>query len=87
MHSSDAIAAFIAKGGRVVRLQETIPVTAREVLEYLVRCGITAEYSPRHSRRYIYQGQLVGLSKLVAVANNRRRAERLPLFVPRVKLI
>jgi len=46
MQSSDAIAAFLENGGRVVRLQGTLPVTGPEVLEYLGGCGITATYSP-----------------------------------------
>jgi hypothetical protein len=86
MQSSDAIAAFLENGGRVVRLQGTLPVTGPEVLEYLGGCGITATYSPGHPRFYLYKGQLVSLSKLVAVANRRRQAEQLPPFVPRARI-
>ena len=86
MDSNDPIAAFIEKGGRVVRLQETLPVTAPEVLEYLVSLGITANYSPGHPRFFLYKGQLVSLGKLVAVANRHRRAEHLPPFVPRARI-
>jgi hypothetical protein len=86
MHSSDAIAAFLEKGGRVEKLQGTLPVTGPEVLEYLVACGITATYSPGHPRFYLYKGQLVSLSKLVAVANRRRRVDHLPPFVPRARI-
>ncbi len=86
MSSADPIAAFFEKGRQVVRLQETIPVTAPEVIEYLITHGIEAKYSPRHSSRYLYKGKLVSLNKLVAVANRHRRAQQLPLFVRRAKL-
>jgi hypothetical protein len=86
MHSTDAIAAFFEKGGRVVRLQESIPVTAPEVVEYLLASGIRANFSPRHSRLYLCKGQLVPLSKLVEVANSHRRAQQLPPFVARARV-
>jgi len=86
MHSIDAIAAFFEKGGRVVKLQESIPVRAPEVLEYLNATGISANFSPRHSRRYLFKGKLVPLSKLVEVANGHRRAQELPPFVAQAKV-
>jgi hypothetical protein len=86
MHSTDAIAAFFMKGGRIVRLQESIPVTAPEVLAYLLASGIRANFSPRHPRLYRCRGKLVPLSKLVEVANGHRRAEQLPPFVARAKI-
>ena len=86
MHTTDAIAAFFLKGGRVVRLQESIPVTVPEVLEYLLASGIRAKFSTRHPRLYRCKGKLVPLSKLVEVANRHRRAEQLPPFVSRAKV-
>ena len=86
MYSTDAIAAFFRKGGRVVKLQEPIPVTPSEVLEYLLATGIKANFSRRHSRLYLCKGKLVTLSKLVEVANGHRRAQQLPPFVARVSL-
>ena len=86
MSPTDPIAAFLEKGGRVVRLQETFAVTASEVVEYLVALGIEAKHSPRHPGRYFYKDKLVSLNKLILVANRHRRAEQLPLFVRRAKL-
>jgi hypothetical protein len=86
MHPTDAIAAFFEKGGRVVRLQESIPVTAPEVLEYLLASGISANFSPRHSRLYLCKGKLVPLSTLVEVANGHRRAQQLPPFAARARI-
>jgi|SoiMethySBSTD1v2_1073268.scaffolds.fasta_scaffold12722_3 hypothetical protein len=86
MHSADAISAFIEKGGRVVRLQGTIPVTVAEVLDYLWSRGVRADYSPGHARLYVCKGKLITLSKLLEVANRHRRAEQLPPFVARVRV-
>ena len=86
MHSTDAIAAFFKKGGRVVKLQESIPVRAPEVLEYLQASGVSANFSPRHSRRYLCNGKLVPLTTLVEVANSHRRAQQLPPFVAHAKV-
>jgi hypothetical protein len=86
MDSADAISEFIEKGGRVVRLQGTIPVTAPEVLEYLLARGIRADYSPGHPRRYLCKGNSVTLSKLLAVANTYRRRQQLPPFVARTRV-
>jgi len=86
MHSADAISNFIEKGGRVVRLQGTIPVTAPEVLEYLLARGIRADYSPGHSRLYLCKGKLITLSKLIELANRHRRGQHLPPFVARTRV-
>jgi len=82
--SPDAIADFIQRGGRVVKLQQTIPVTGREVLDYLATCGLSADYSPRNSRLYLYKGRVIGLRKLIKVANAYRHTQQLPPFVARV---
>ena len=84
MHSTEAIADFFNKGGRVVRLQDSIPVTAPEVIEYLLASGIRASFSPRHSRLYLCNRKLVTMSKLVEIANGHRRARQLPPFVAKV---
>ena len=86
MHSVDAISNFIEKGGRVVRLPGTTPVTAPEVLEYLLARGIRADYSPGYSRRFLCKGKLITLSKLLEEANSHRRRQQLPLFVARARV-
>ena len=86
MDSADAISEFIEKGGRIVTLQGTIPVTAPEVLEYLLARGIRVDYSPAHPRRYLCKGKSVTLNTLLAVANTFRRRQQLPPFVARTKV-
>ena len=86
MHSIEAVAAFIAGGGQVVRLQETVPVTAPEIMEYLAAHGIKAKYSTRHPRLFLCKGKLISLTQLVALANHHRRGRQLPLFVPAVRI-
>jgi len=80
----DVIADFIQNGGRVVKVQQTIPVTAPEVLDYLVACGLCASYSPRNLGLYIFEGKVLTLRKLIDVANEHRRIEELPPFVARI---
>ena len=82
--STNAIAEFLQKGGSVVRVQETIPVTGPEVLDYLLSCGVSAKFAPGNSRAYVCNGKLLSLSKLVEVANGYRRAQELPPFAARV---
>ena len=82
--SLDAIADFIRKGGRIVKLQQTIPVTGPEVLDYLVNCGLSATHSPGNSRLYLCKGRAVSLRKLIKLANGYRREQQLPPFVARI---
>jgi hypothetical protein len=82
--SLDPIADFIQKGGRIVKLQHTIPVTGSEVLDYLANCGLSANYSPGNSRLYLCKGRLLSLRKLIKVANGYRSEQQLPPFVARV---
>jgi hypothetical protein len=84
--STDAIADFLRRGGKVIKVQETIPVTGPEVLDYLVSCGFRVKTSPGNSATYLYEGKLVGLSKLVGLANDHRRSQKLPPFAARVKI-
>jgi len=80
----DPIADFIQKGGRIVKLQQTIPVTGPEVLDYLVSCGLSANYSPGSSRLYLFKGRVLSLRKLIKLANEHRLEQQLPPFVARI---
>jgi hypothetical protein len=84
--STDAIADFLRKGGKVVKVQETIPVTAAEVVDYLVTCGFDVKNSPGNAVSYKYEGKLVSVSKLVELANQHRRSHDLPPFAARVNI-
>ena len=78
------IADFIQKGGRVVKLQPPIPITAPEVLNYLGTCGLSVNHAPRGLRLYVCKERLVSRRKLIEVANEYRRMQRLPPFVAKI---
>ena len=84
---SKAVADFLKNGGRVVKAQDTVPVTGPEVLDYLVSCGFRVKYSPRDlGAYYYYEGKKCGLTKLVELANIHRTARQLPPFAARVSI-
>lgn len=82
--STNAIADFMRRGGRVVKVQATISVTVPELLDYLAGYDIRPKYSPRDSRAYLYNGKRFNVSKLIELAN--RRVERLAPFAARVHI-
>ena len=43
--NASAVAAFLAEGSRIVKVQEPIQVTMQDVLEYLQSFGVAATYS------------------------------------------
>ena len=89
MLSSDdesVIADFLKAGGRVSHLKESVRITETELLHYLASCGITAKYTPGDSRTYLCQGKRVSLSRLIALANERRRSLQLPPFALKVAI-
>jgi hypothetical protein len=82
--TSEAIAAFLEQGGRVVKVPEPLRVTSSEVLEYLVSCGFKAKFSHRRSDMpYTFERKNVTLKKLVDVANRHRRERQLLPFATR----
>jgi len=82
---NDAIADFMRNGGKVVKVQEAIPVTVPELLEYLASCGIRAKYSPS-SGTFVRGQRQYSLRKLVEVANTYRSAQQLPPLAIRAKV-
>lgn len=82
---NDAIADFMRSGGKVVKVQEAIPVTVPELLEYLASCGIRTKYSPG-SGTFLRGKRRCSLRKLVEVANTYRSAQQLPPFAIRAKV-
>jgi hypothetical protein len=80
-----AIADFVKKGGRVMKIAEALPVTGPEVLDYLSSCGIAAKPCFTSTRdTYVCNGKYVSLRKLVDVANGHRLSQQLPLFSVKV---
>jgi len=75
----DVVDDFLKQGGKVEKLQATIPVSAPEVLAYLAGRGIEVKYSGA-SRTYVYERKRYSLSHLVQLANDHRRVENLPPF-------
>lgn len=82
---NDAIVDFVSNGGKIVKVQETIPVTVPELLEYLASCGISAKYS-LSSGTFVRGQRQHSLRKLVVVANTYRTAQQLPPFAIRDKV-
>ena len=78
--SASDVSAFLAAGGRIVKVQETILVTTQDVLDYLQSCGITAKYSKSNPQVYWWKRKRMSLSQLVTVANSQRRSQQLPPF-------
>ena len=78
-----AIAEFLKSGGRISRVKESIRVSEPELLDYLASCGVTAKHQAGDSRTYVCQGKRVSMSKLIAIANEHRRAVELPPFSPK----
>ncbi len=84
--AEDAVADFFRKGGKIVKAPETIAVTQSEVLDYLVGRGFRVRHSSGYSSAYAYEGKLVSLNKLIELANDHRRSQKLPPFAVRVNI-
>ncbi len=77
---TSAITAFLAEGGKIVKVPEAILATAQDVLEFLKSCGIAATSSGKETKVYCCEGKKMKLSAVVALANRQRRARQLPPF-------
>jgi hypothetical protein len=84
-NGTDALVkAYIARGGRVHTVPEAMPVTAREVLQYLetrrivvmIMKGKNAHSAPK----YRYRTKLLTWRELLDLANRYRRKQRLAPF-------
>ncbi len=85
--AGSAIADFLKAGGRVAQVKESVGVTESELLDYLASCGMKVQYTPGDGRDYLYGGRRFTRSKLVALANERRRSLGLSPFVLRVAIV
>lgn len=66
--------------------QDTVAVTGSEVIEYLVRVGVSARYVPGDLKSYVYEGKRYTLVKFVERANIHRKAHRLPPFAVKLNI-
>jgi hypothetical protein len=82
-----AISKYLSQGGKVAKLPATIPVTASEIVEYLVSKGVAARCTTKAATAtYVYKDKPVTLKKLVEAANSFRRKDQLAPFAIRIEL-
>ena len=73
---------YFAIGGRVRQPSIPEPTVADDVLAYLRECNFTVYPAPlgEGTPKYVYQGQLVTLEKLISIANGHRALRQIPPF-------
>ena len=78
---AEAIAEFLKAGGRIRKVEEAVPATPEEVLEYLARAGVKAKFSPGELKAYVCENKRYSLEGLVGFANQHRRSQHLSPFM------
>jgi hypothetical protein len=83
--STDALVqTYLARGGRVHTMPEAMPVTVRQVLQYLEICQVVVTPKkakhPHSAPKYRYKKHLLTWRELLDLANRYRRKQRLPPF-------
>jgi len=78
----DLVADYFARGGTIHRLPTPEPAEVSEILEWLEGCGSIVYRAAAKGavHKYVYQGALVTLQKLVSIANKQRALRDLPPF-------
>jgi hypothetical protein len=73
---------FSKRGPRFWSLCTPAPTAISDILEYLQDCNFVAYPAPLGEGRpkYVFQGALVTLETLLAIANEHRAKRSLPLF-------
>ena len=73
---------YFALGGQVRQPPTPELPEADDVLAYLRECNFTVYAAPlgEGTPKYVYQGQLVTLDRLIAIANGHRVLRQLPPF-------
>ena len=78
------VAAFLARGRAIQKIPAAQPTTAVDILHYLKEQGIEVQSAPVSQGfgegKYLLDGEIVDLKKLLRLANSRRRRQRLPPF-------
>jgi len=73
---------YFARGGTIHRLPTPEHSALPEILEYLQNCDFVVYPAPRGDGqpKYVYQGAVVTLEKLVSIANEHRAIKHLRPF-------
>lgn len=73
---------YFTLGGQARRVPPPEPTVAADVLAYLQACNFTVYPAPRGEGepKYVCQGQVMTLDRLVAIANDHRALRQLPPF-------
>jgi hypothetical protein len=73
---------YFALGGPARRPPTPEPTIATDVLAYLQECNFTVYAAPlgEGEPKYVYQGQVLTLDRLLAIANEHRALRQLPPF-------
>ena len=74
------VSAFLARGGRIVKVQEAILATRQDVLDYLQSCGVPVNYSKSDPGVCSLKRKRMNLDQLVVMANRQRRTQQLRPF-------
>jgi hypothetical protein len=75
-----AIAQFLNGGGRIAKGNDSLFASEHEVIDFLATCGVRVK-TFRAGKSYWGNGRYCGMSALVHLANEHRRARKLPPFV------
>jgi len=78
------VAAYLARGRAIQKIPAAQPTTAVDILHYLKEQGLDVQSLPISKGygdgKYVLDGEIVDLKKLLRLANGRRRRQRLPPF-------
>ncbi len=80
---ANAVDEFLRNGGRIQMLKEAVPVTEREIVDFLESCGVTATHSKSERKAYLIGEERLTADDLVDLANKERLSRELPPFVIR----
>ena len=73
---------YFSLGGHLRQAPTPEPTVAADALAYLQECNFTVYPAPlgEGEPKYVYQGQVLTLDRLVAIANDHRALRQLPPF-------
>jgi hypothetical protein len=82
--SYDFVKTYLGHNGAVGPLPTQESTDPHDVLDYLQDCNFSVYAAPRGEGvpKYVFQGQVVTLQKLISIANDHRENRHLPLFQP-----
>ena len=78
-----AIAEYLKDGGKIKKVQAAVPATVQEIIDYLATCGVEVKYFRGDPKPYSLNNERLTLTGLVRLANEYRRARRLPPMMVR----